>query len=216
MDLYNAVEGYIGDIVVGEFAHDLTDYSGGKSFYNYDDLAKCIVSGDNDKEKKLLDYYSANGQKISQGSLTNSVKPAYVQMYVDSPEQAKSIKRKLILDYDYSAETIGKWTIAEYFKHAIPGKKYKDGVVSDPEYASEVASAVRKESGWKDSYYSTIRSKYKSVYKEGNKADTEALKKALTQDFNVSSSDIKKWEKETDEAIKKKADKQEKEKKKYK
>ena len=215
MDLYNAVEGYIGDIKEGEFAHDLTDYSGGKSFYTYDDLAKYIVSGDKEKEKKLLDYYSANGTKISQGSLTNSVKPAYVQMYTDSPEQAKSIKRKLILEYDFAEKTIDNWTIAEYFKHAIPGKKYNKDVVSDPEYASEVASAVQKENGWKSKYYTTIKSQYKTVYKKGNKADTEALKKALIKDFQIATGDIKSWEASAEAELKKKADKQEAEKKKF-
>ena len=205
-DIVNGIKGYAGDIMAGEFAHDLTDYtSGNKSFYNYGDLASCIVSGNSEKEKKLLDYYSANGKEIAKGSLTKEIKPAYVQMYVDSPNEAYNIKRKLILDYGYSEETIGKWTVAEYFENCL----------ENPEYASEIASAVRNERGWKDSYYSTIRSKYKSVYKEGNEADTEALKKSLTKDLNISSSDIRTWEKEVDESIKKKTDEQEAEKKKY-
>jgi hypothetical protein len=216
MDLYTAVKGYIGDIKEGEFAHDLTDYtSGNKSFYNYDDLASYIVSGDKEKEKKLLDYYSANEKEISQGSLTNSVKPAYVQLYVDSPNEAYTIKRKLVLDYGYSTETINKWPIAEYFKHAIPGKKYDDDVVSDPEYASEIASAVRQESGWEDTYYSTIRSKYKTVYKKGNEDDTEALRQALIHDLYISSLDISTWEQEADESIQKKKDEQEADKENY-
>ena len=214
-DLFISVKGYIGDIVVGEFAHDLEESSGGKSFYTYDDLAKYIVSGDKEKEKKLLDYYSANGTKISQGSLTSEIKPAYVQLFVDSPNEAYNIKRKLVLDYDYSTETINKWTIAEYFKHAIPGKKYDDGVVSDPEYASEIASAVRQEIGWEDTYYSTIRSKYKTVYKKGNEDDTEALRQALIHDLYISSFDISTWEQEADESIQKKKDEHEADKENY-
>ena len=213
-DLFNAVKGYIGDIVVGEFAHDLTDYtSGNKSFYNYDDLASYIVSGDKEKEQKLLDYYSANEKKISKGSLTNSVKPAYVQLYVDSPQEAYNIKRKLILDYDYTAEAIDKWTIAEYFKHAIPGKKYDDGVVSDPEYASEIANAVQ--TNWEDYLYSAIRSKYKSAYKKGNADDNAYLREALVNDLGISTYDIDDWEYEVEESIEKKADEQEAEKRKY-
>ena len=213
-DLFNAVKGYIGDIVVGEFAHDLTDYtSGNKSFYNYDDLASYIVSGDKEKEQKLLDYYSANEKEISKGSLTNSVKPAYVQLYVDSPQEAYNIKRKLILDYDYTAEAIDKWTIAEYFKHAIPGRKYDDGVVSDPEYASEIANAVQ--TNWEDYLYSAIRSKYKSAYKKGNADDNAYLREALVNDLGISTYDIDDWEYEVEESIEKKADEQEAEKRKY-
>ena len=215
-DLYNGIKGYIGDIKAGEFAHDLTDYSGGKSFYNYGDLASYIVSGDKEKEKKLLDYYSENGKEIAKGSLTQEIKPAYVQMYIDSPKEAYNLKRKLILEYDYSEETIGNWTIAEYFKHAIPGKKYDDDVISNPEYASEIASAVQGEKNWRDSYYSTIRSKYKTIYKKGEEADTEALKKALIQDFKIPANDIRTWESEADKALKKSAEEREAEKKKYK
>ena len=215
-DLYNGIKGYLGDIKAGELSHDLTDYSGGKSFYNYGDLASYIVSGDKEKEKKLLDYYSENGKEIAKGSLTQEIKPAYVQMYIDSPKEAYNIKRKLILEYDYSEDTIKKWTVNEYFKHIIPDKKFDDGTVSNPEYAVEIATAVRKESDWFDSLYSTIRSNYKSVYKEGNKDEIETLKKSLMKDFRISSSDIREWEDKAETELKKKADKQEAEKERFK
>lgn len=217
-DLYTAIKGYIGDVKTEEFSHDLTDYtSGNKSFYDYGDLASYIVSGDTEKETKWLNYYSENGKEIAKASLTKEIKPSYVQMYIDSPLEAYNIKRKLILDYDYAEDTINKWTVAEYFKHAIPNQEYYDGTVSDPEYASEIADAIRKENGWKDNLYSAIRSEYKAAYKDEElaEADFEALKTSVINDFRIGTDDINEWESKAEEEIKKKEDKQKSEKEKY-
>ena len=207
MDLYNAIKGYIGDIQMGEFAHDLTDYtSGNKSFYNYGDLASYIVSGDTEKETKWLDYYSENGKEFSKASLTKEIKSAYVQMYIDSPLEAQNLKRKLMADYGYSEDAIDKWAIAEYFKHVVPGKKFDDGTVSDPEYAAEIASAVQNEKDWKDNLYSTIRNGYKSAYTddEMEEDDLETLKSSVMSDFGIGIDDMRDWETKADEETKEK------------
>jgi len=208
MDLYNGIKGYVGDIKAGEFAHDLTDYtSGNKSFYDYGDLASYIVSGDTEKETKWLNYYSENDKEIANGSLTKEIKPAYVQMYVDSPEQAENIKRKLILDYDYSEASIKDWGIAEYLKN----------IVSNPEYAAEIKSAMQKKSDWKsESVYKDVKKLYKDVYKSGDKKETEKLKDALLNADGTYKNSFSGWEKEADSEIKKAEEAKNKEKAKYK
>ena len=215
-DLYKSVKGYIGDIKVGKFAHDLEEYtSGNKSFYSYGDLASYIVSGNTDKEQKFLDYYSANGKEFHKGSFTKEMKPAYVQMHVDSPEKAKELRKKLILEYDYTEQDFVDWMFDEYLKHVVPDVKFYDGSVSDSEYAAEIKDAI-PEKIWKSEYaYKTIRSFYKEVYKNKPENDAKALRKSLENSAGVSGNQISNWEKEADEEIKKKEEEQEKEKDKY-
>ena len=205
MDLFNGIKGYIGDIKELDFAHDLTDYtSGNKSFYNYDDLASYIVSGDKEKETQLLEYYSENGKAIVKSSLTKALKPAYVQMYIDSPQEAYNVKRKLILDYDYTEKAISEWAIAVYL----------DNVFEEPEYASEIAIAIRKEKDWTEIIYSPVRSYYKGLYKDGE--DTKPLDEALARDFKFAPSNMQSWKAEAENEKQKNLNKQNADKAKYK
>lgn len=187
-DIIKAIKGYAGDIKELDFAHDVEDYaSGNKSFYSYGDLASHIITGDTEKQKKILDYYSANGKEIAQGSLTEQLKPAYVQLYIDSPQSAYKVKRQLILEYDYSEKAIDEWTI----------KVYLDNIVSDPEYAAEIKSAVQTNSTWNSSsVYKLAKSNYKQVYKDGDEKDIEDLKNALIDSKVVVKGDISNWESE--------------------
>ena len=207
-DLLGSIKGYAGDIIAGDFAHDLSDYtSGNKSFYNYGDLASYIVSGNKEKETKWLEYYSENGKEIAKGSLTKEIKPVYVQMYIDSPEKAENIKRKLILDYDYTEATIVDWGIAEYLNN----------VVSNPEYAEEIKSAMQKRSAWKSQdVYKEVKKYYKGVYKSGDEKETKELKDALLKSDGTYKNSFSGWEKEADSEIKKAEDAKNKEKAKYK
>ena len=209
-DLYKAAKGYIGDIKAGEFAHDLSDYtSGNKSFYSYGDLASCISSGDKEKETKWNDYYSANGKEFAKGSLTKEIKPVYVQMYIDSPEKAYNLKKKLILDYDYTEADINEWIYDEYLKHIVPGKKFADKTVSNPEYAIEIRTFAKEKNTWNTSIaLKSIQSKYKEVYKKEAKkgedrTESSALRKALLDDGVVSTSAFTQWEREADREINK-------------
>ena len=217
LDLYKAAKGYIGDIKAGEFAHDLEDYtSGNKSFYSYGDLASSICSGDNEKEKKILDYYSANEKEISTASLTKEIKPVYVQMFVDSPEKARELKRKLVLDYDYSSDAFDGWVMDEYLKHIVPDKKHSDGVVSDPEYAAEIKDILKQKGAWSSNFvYKAVKSHYKEVYKDGKEKDVKALRNALLKDGGVPEAQLSAWEKEANIEIDKKKQELEKEKEKY-
>lgn len=207
-DLYKAAKGYMGDIKAGEFAHDLEDYtSGNKSFYDYGDLASYIVSGNTEKETKWKDYYSANGKEFAKGSLTKEIKPTYVQMYVDFPERAYSLKKKLILDYDYIEADINEWIYDEYLKHIVPGKKFADKTVSNPEYAIEIRTFAKQNNTWNTSTaLKNIQSKYKEVYKKEAKkgedrTESSALRKALLDDGVVSTSSFTQWEREVDNGI---------------
>ena len=197
-DLYKSVKGYMGDIKEGEFAHDLEDYtSGNKSFYNYGDLASYIASGDKEKETKWKDYYSANGKEFAKGSLTKEIKPAYVQMYLDSPEKAYNIKKKLILDYDYTEADIDGWLIDEYLKQSV----------SNPEYAAEIKNVLSNENKWDTTQvFKAIRSYYKAVYKEGDEKETKALRDALLKSKDVSESTLRQWEAAADNEIEKQED----------
>ncbi len=207
-ELFNGVKGYIGDIKAGEFAHDLEDYtSGNKSFYNYGDLASYIASGDSEKETKWLDYYSANGKEIAKDSLTKEIKPAYVQMFLDSPRTAYNIKRKLVLDYDYTESAIDAWIYDEYLKHIVPDKKFADETVSNPEYAIEIRTFAQRYNSWDDdTAEKSIKRYYKEVYKEEakkgeDKKESSALRKALLRDGVVTREDLADWEVEADKAI---------------
>ena len=206
-DMVKSIKGYIGDIKVGKFAHDLEDYTtGNKSFYSHGDLASCISSGDSEKEQKILGYYSANEKEISKGSLTKEIKPAYVQMYVDSPEKASELKRKLVLEYDYSGDSIDKWMVDEYLKH----------IVSDPEYAVEIKNAVQHNANIDyATVYKTIKSYYEGVYKDGDEAEIKALRSALSKDAWITEDYISQWELEADAETEKARLKQEAEKEKY-
>ena len=217
-DLYKSVKGYIGDIKVGEFAHDLEDYtSGNKSFYNYGDLASYIVSGNTEKETKWNEYYSANGKEFAKGSLTKEIKPAYVQMYLDSPEKANGLKKKLVLDYDYAEADIDGWLMDEYLKHIVPGKKFADKTVSNPEYAAEIKDVLSKENKWNATWvFKAIRSYYKAVYKDGDEKETKALREALLDDGVVTKANLDVWENQADNEIKKQEKKLDAEKEKYK
>lgn len=192
-NLFNAVKGYVGDIKVGDFAHDIEDYtSGNKSFYSYGDLASYITTGDAEKEQKLLDYYSANGKEISKGSLTQEIKPAYVQMYVDSPEKSKVIKAKLIRDYEYAEDTITDWIFDEYVSN----------IVSNPEYAAEIKKAVERNNKWGNEYITKeIKSRYKKIYKEENENNIKAMRNALLNDAEVPIDFIRFWEEDADEEM---------------
>jgi hypothetical protein len=202
-DMFNAVKDYAGDIKVGDFAHDITEYtSGNKSFYNYGDLSSYIVNGNIEKEQKLLDYYSENGKDIHKGSFTKEMKPAYVQMYVDSPEKAAGIKRKLIADYEYDSETIGEWTIDVYLNN----------ILTDPEYAEEIKDAVSKKNDWNSkSILKIIKSHYKKAYKEDDEKDVNSLRNALINEADIPQNTLSKWEEEADEEIEDKKKKREKE-----
>ena len=204
-DLYKSVKGYMGDIKAGEFAHDLEDYtSGNKSFYNYGDLASYIVSGNAEKETKWNEYYSANGKEFAKGSLTKEIKPAYVQMYIDFPEKAYNIKKKLVLDYDYAEADIDGWLMDEYLKHIVPGKKFADKTVSNPEYAAEIKDVLSKENKWNATWvFKAIRSYYKAVYKDGDEKETKALREALLDDGVVTKANLDVWENQADTEIKK-------------
>lgn len=216
-ELFNAAKGYAGDIKEGDFAHDISNYASSKSFYSYDDLASCIISGDAEKEKKITDYYSASDKEVEKSAITKAIKPAYVQMYIDSPEKAYNVKRKLILDYDYTEDSIDEWTIKEYLRHIVPNKKYSDGVVSNPEYAAEIKSAVEKNVAWSSkSVQKTVKSHYKQIYKDGNEKDTKALRDALLKDGGFFEVTISTWEREADNEIKKAQNKANVEKKKFK
>lgn len=206
-DLFKAVKGYAGDIKAGEFAHDLTDYTtGNKSFYSYGDLAASIINGNKEKEKKILDYYSANGKEIAKSSLTEKIKPVYVQLYIDAPEKAKAIKRQLILEYDYSEDSIGGWAMQEYLKN----------VVEEPGYAKEIKATIQKEVSWTHkSVQSDIKSYYKKVYKDGDEKETKELRNALLTDGGISDGTLSKWEHEADKEVEKKEKESEKEKAKY-
>jgi hypothetical protein len=206
-DMFNGIKGYAGDVKVGDFAHDITDYaSGNKSFYSYGDLASYIVSGDQEKETKVRDYYSASGKEIAKSTLTEEIKPAYVQMYVDSPEKAYAIKSKLIVDYDYDEDSISKWTINGWL----------DNIVDDFEYATEIKSAAKNNGEWKSAdVKSTAKSYYKKVFKKGDSEDIQTLKEALIKDGEIPSTLITSWENEANKEIKKEADEKEKEKAKY-
>jgi hypothetical protein len=207
-DLYNSIKGYAGDIKAGEFAHDLEDYtSGNKSFYSYGDLASYIVSGNKEKETKWRDYYSANGKEFAKGSLTKEIKPAYVQTYIDFPEKANYLKRKLILDYDYSETDIDKWLIDGYL----------DNVVSDPEYATEIKGVLSDENKWNTtSVFKATKTHYKKVYKDGDEKETKALREALLKSDDVSKGTLKEWETEADNEIKNAKNKLDAEKEKFK
>ena len=207
-DMFNSVKGYAGDIKVGEFAHDLEDYtSGNKSFYDYGDLASYIVSGNTEKETKWKDYYSANGKEFAKGSLTKEIKPTYVQMYIDFPERAYSLKKKLVLDYDYTEADINEWIYDEYLKHIVPGKKFADKTVSNPEYAIEIRTFAKQNNTWNASTaLKSIQSKYKEVYKKEaekgeDRTESSALRKALLDDGVVSTSSFTQWEREVDNGI---------------
>ena len=222
-DLFKGIKGYIGDIKAGDFAHDLEDYtSGNKSFYNYGDLASYIVSGDKEKETKWLDYYSANGKEFAKGSLTKEIKPAYVQMFIDSPEKANVLKRKLVLDYNYTEADINEWIYDEYLKHIVPNKKFADKTTSNPEYAIEIRTYAQENNSWQtNKAIKAIQSHYKSVYKndaeKGNdKRESSALRKALLGDGVVLESALNAWELQVDNSIKKEKAKSEAEKKKLK
>ena len=217
-DLYKSVKGYIGDIKEGELAHDLEDYtSGNKSFYSYSDLASYIASGDKEKETKWNEYYSANGKEFAKGNLTKEIKPAYVQMYLDSPEKAYNIKKKLILDYDYTEADINDWFVDEYLKHIVPGKKFDDKSVSNPEYAAEIKDILSKGNKWDTtSTYKAIRSYYKDVYKDGDEKEIKALRDALTNSNSVSKNILSQWESEASAEMKKQENKLNAEKEKFK
>lgn len=205
-DIVKSIKGYAGDIKELDFAHDIEDYSGNKSFYSYGDLASYIITGDTEKQKKMLDYYSANGKEIAQGSLTEQLKPAYVQLYIDSPQSAYKVKRQLILEYDYSEKAIDEWAI----------KVYLDNIVSDPEYAAEIKSAVQTNSTWNSSsVYKLAKSNYKQVYKDGDEKDIEDLKNALIDSKVVVKGDISNWESEAKAEMEKSKLKSDAEKEKY-
>ena len=208
LDLYKAAKGYIGDIKAGEFAHDLEDYtSGNKSFYDYGDLASYIVSGNTEKETKWKDYYSANGKEFAKGSLTEEIKPTYVQMYIDFPERAYSLKKKLILDYDYIEADIDEWIYVEYLKHIVPGKKFADKTVSNPEYAIEIRTFAKEKNTWDTEKATGIfKRKYKEVYKEEAKkgedrTESSALRKALLDDGIVTEFNLDDWERQVNNTI---------------
>lgn len=207
-DLYKSVKGYMGDIKAGEFAHDLEDYtSGNKSFYSYGDLASYIASGDKEKETKWKDYYSANGKDFAKGSLTKEIKPAYVQTYIDFPEKAYNLKRKLILDYDYLEADIDGWLIDGYL----------DNVVSEPEYAAEIKSVLSNENKWNTtSVFKATKSYYKKVYKDGDEKKTKALREALLDDGVVTKANLDVWENQADNEIKNQEKKLDAEKEKFK
>ena len=222
-ELFNGVKGYIGDIKAGEFAHDLEDYtSGNKSFYNYGDLASYIASGDKEKETKWLDYYSANGKEMAKGSLTKEIKPAYVQMYLDSPEKANNLKRKLVLDYDYTEADINEWIYDEYLKHIVPNKKFTDKTVSNPEYAIEIRTFAQRNNVWDTSTaLKSIKSHYKKIYKQDaekgeDKTESLSLRKALLNDGVVTKGTLADWENQVNNDIKKEKAKAEAEKEKFK
>lgn len=206
-DLFKTVKGYAGDIKAGEFAHDLTDYTtGNKSFYSNGDLAASIINGNKEKEKKILDYYSANGKEIAKSSLTEKIKPVYVQLYIDAPEKAKAIKRQLILEYDYSEDSIGGWAMQEYLKN----------IVEEPGYAEEIKATIQKEVSWTHkSVQSDIKSYYKKVYKDGDEKETKELRNALLTDGGISDGTLSKWEHEADKEVEKKEKESEKEKARY-
>ena len=223
IDIINAIKGYIGDIKAGEFAHDLEDYtSGNKSFYGYGDLASYIASGNKEKETKWHDYYTANEKEFAKGSLTKELKPVYVQMYLDSPEMANNLKRKLVLDYDYTEADINEWIYDEYLKHIVPDKELADKSISNPEYAIEIRTYAQENNSWQtNKAVKAIQSYYKSAYKKdaekGNdKQESLALRKALLDDGVVLESALNNWELQVDNTLKKEKAKSEAEKKKFK
>lgn len=187
-DLVKSIRGYVGDIKELDFAHDIADYKT-KSPYSYGDLASCISTGDAEKEKKILNYYSNNGKEVSTSALTKEIKPAYVQMYIDSPEKARGIAIKLVREYKYSADTINKWAYDEYL----------DNVVSDFEYAEEIKNAFQSGSSWKyDAFEKAAKSYYKDVYKSGKEEDIEKLKNALINDAKIAKGTLAQWERDAD------------------
>lgn len=199
-DLFGSITGYAGDVKEKKFAHNITDYI--SSFYSHGDLAKYIMSGDVEKENELLEYFSANGKEVSKGTLTKEIKPAYVQMYVNSPEKLNNIKAKLVGDYGYSLQTIGEWTIDEYM----------DNVVENPEYAEEIKEAVSKRNKWgSEAIRKLIKSRYKKAYKEEDEKETKALRDALEKSADIPNSILSKWESEADEEIEETKEKREKE-----
>lgn len=204
-DIIKSIKGYAGDIKELDFAHDIEEYtSGNKSFYSYGDLASRIVSGDNEKEKKILDYYSENGKEISKGTLTKEIKPAYVQMFVDSPEKASAIKRKLVLDYDYTGDSIDSWITEEWVRN----------VVEDFEYAEEIKTATQDK--WDNiSAYNACRDYYKKIYKKGKEKDIKATRDAFINHTNITENDMTTWEAEVDWEKQKKESKLEAEKEQY-
>ena len=215
-DWYKAIKGYVGDIKVGEFAHDIEDYtSGNKSFYNYGDLASYVATGDKELEQKFLDYYSTDGREFHKGSFTKEIKPVFVQMYVDNPEQTKTLCRKLVLDYDYTDQDFVDWMFDEYLKNVVPDVEFPDGSMSDPEYAAEIKDAI-PEKIWKSDYaYKAVRSVYKDSYKNESEDDTKALRKALKDSTGISEKILSQWEQEANEEIEKQKQELDKEKEKY-
>ncbi len=216
-DWLTAIKGYVGDIKEGKFAHDISEYGSSKSFYSYGDLATHIISGNKEKQKKILDYNEENGKEFSQGSLTKEIKSAYVQALVDSPEKARNIKRNLILDYDYSEESIDGWASTVYLDNIVPNKKLSDKTMSNPEYAAEIKTALQDARAWdKEDVEKSAKSRYKKVYKEGKEDEINALRDALLNANVVSKSSLTKWEREADKETKEANKELEKTKRKYK
>ena len=212
-DMFKSIKSYVGDIKVGEFAHDIEDYtSGNERFYNYGDLASYIATGDKEKEEKFLEYY---GDGYKKGNLTKEMKPVFVQMYVDDPEKAKALQKKLVLEYDYTDQDFVDWMFAEYLKNVVPDVEFPDGSMSDPEYAAEIKDAI-PERIWKSEYaYKAVRSVYKDSYKNEPEDDTKALRKALKDSTGVSEKVLSQWEQEANEEIEKQKQELDKEKEKY-
>ena len=102
-------------------------------------------------------------------------------------------------------------------RHIVPNKKYSDGVVSDPEYAVEIKNAVQNYANIDyTTVYKIIRSYYKGVYKDGDKAEIKALRSALSKDGWITEDYISQWELESDAEIERARLKQEAEKEQYK
>ena len=193
IDIFNAVEGYVGDVKMGDFAHDITDYtSGSKSFYSYGDLASCIVSGNKEKETKILDYYSANDKKIAKASLTKEIKPAYVSLFVEEPLKASAIQKKLVAEYGYDANNISNWVYDAYL----------DELITNADYAEDIILAAEK-AGFDVSEWAIeekAKKKYKTLYKEGEQEDA---KKAYASQLHIDEETFASWENEVDESNKK-------------
>ena len=203
-DIIKSIKGYAGDIKELDFAHDIADYRSKQAIYTHGDLAECIMSGKSKKEQKILNYYSASEREIEQGTLTQEIKPAYVQMFVDSPEKASAIKRKLVLDYDYTGDSIDSWITEEWVRN----------VVEDFEYAEEIKTATQDK--WDNiSTYNACRDYYKKIYKKGKEKDIKATRDAFINHTNITENDMTTWEAEVDWEKQKKESKLEAEKEQY-